>query len=152
MRVLLIVVFALFAFPGFAVEPNEIIADEGLESRARVISKGLRCPVCQNESIDESSASLAADLRLLVRERLIAGDSDEEVFDFVVRRYGEFVLLAPSTSGANIVLWIAAPAMLWIGLMFGIFFIRSRSKLAGHKQDRPLDSSEKAELEKILNR
>ena len=152
MRVLLIVVFALFAFPGFAVEPNEIIADEGLESRARVISKGLRCPVCQNESIDESSASLAADLRLLVRERLIAGDSDEEVFDFVVRRYGEFVLLAPSTSGANIVLWIAAPAMLWIGLMFGIFFIRSRSKFAGHKQDRPLDSSEKAELEKILNR
>jgi cytochrome c-type biogenesis protein CcmH len=152
MRVLLIVVFALFAFPGFAVEPNEIIADEGLEARARVISKGLRCPVCQNESIDESSASLAADLRLLVRERLIAGDSDEEVFDFVVRRYGEFVLLAPSTSGANIVLWIAAPAMLWIGLMFGIFFIRSRSKLAGHKQDRPLDSSEKAELEKILNR
>jgi cytochrome c-type biogenesis protein CcmH len=152
MRVLLIVVFALFAFPGFAVEPNEIIADEGLESRARVISKGLRCPVCQNESIDESSASLAADLRLLVRERLIAGDSDEEVFDFVVRRYGEFVLLAPSTSGANIVLWIAAPAMLWIGLMFGIFFIRSRSKLAGHKQDRPLDSIEKAELEKILNR
>ena len=152
MRVLLIVVFALFAFPGFAVEPNEIIADEGLEARARVISKGLRCPVCQNESIDESSASLAADLRLLVRERLIAGDSDEEVFDFVVRRYGEFVLLAPSTSGANIVLWIAAPAMLWIGLMFGIFFIRSRSKFAGHKQDRPLDSSEKAELEKILNR
>ncbi|MDG1936141.1 MAG: cytochrome c-type biogenesis protein CcmH [Paracoccaceae bacterium] len=152
MRVLLIVVFALFAFPGFAVEPNEIIADEGLEARARVISKGLRCPVCQNESIDESSASLAADLRMLVRERLIAGDSDEEVFDFVVRRYGEFVLLAPSTSGANIVLWIAAPAMLWIGLMFGIFFIRSRSKFAGHKQDRPLDSSEKAELEKILNR
>jgi cytochrome c-type biogenesis protein CcmH len=152
MRVLLIVVFALFAFPGFAVEPNEIIADEGLEARARVISKGLRCPVCQNESIDESSATLAADLRMLVRERLIAGDSDEEVFDFVVRRYGEFVLLAPSTSGANIVLWIAAPAMLWIGLMFGIFFIRSRSKLAGHKQDRPLDSIEKAELEKILNR
>ena len=152
MRVLLIVVFALFAFPGFAVEPNEIIADEGLEARARVISKGLRCPVCQNESIDESSASLAADLRLLVRERLIAGDSDEEVFDFVVRRYGEFVLLAPSKSGANIVLWLAAPTMLWVGLIFGIFFIRSRSKLAGHNQHRPLDSSEKAELEKILNR
>jgi cytochrome c-type biogenesis protein CcmH len=152
MRVLLIVVFALFAFPGFAVEPNEIIADEGLEARARVISKGLRCPVCQNESIDESSATLAADLRMLVRERLIAGDSDEEVFDFVVRRYGEFVLLAPSTSGANIVLWLAAPTMLWIGLIFGIFFIRSRSKLAGHNQHRPLDSNEKAELEKILNR
>ena len=104
MRVLLIIVLSLFASPGFSVEPSEILADEGLEARARIISKGLRCPVCQNESIDESSASLASDLRLLVRERLTSGDSDEEVLDFVARRYGEFVLLAPSTSGPNIVL------------------------------------------------
>ena len=83
MRFLFIIVLTLIASPSFAVEPNEILADEILEERARIISKVLRCPVCQNESIDESSASLAADLRLLVRERLIAGDSDEEVFDFV---------------------------------------------------------------------
>jgi cytochrome c-type biogenesis protein CcmH len=152
MRVLLIIVFSLFAFPGFAVEPNEILANEGLEARARIISKGLRCPGCQNESIDESSASLASDLRLLVRERLTSGDSDEEVLDFVARRYGEFVLLAPSTSGANIVLWITAPAMLLLGLIFGIVFIGARSKHAGRNQDRPLDSRERAELEKILNR
>ena len=152
MRVLLIILFSLFATPGFSVEPSEILADEGLEARARIISKGLRCPVCQNESIDESSASLASDLRLLVRERLTSGDSNEEVLDFVARRYGEFVLLAPSTSGANIVLWITAPAMLLLGLIFGIVFIRARSKHAGRNQDRPLDSRERAELEKILNR
>jgi cytochrome c-type biogenesis protein CcmH len=152
MRVLLLIALTLFAFPGFAVEPNEILADVDLEARARLISKGLRCPVCQNESIDESSASLASDLRVLVRERLSVGDSDEEVLDFVVSRYGEFVLLAPSKSGANIVLWLAAPAMLLIGLILGVVFIRARSKDSGRNQERPLDRIEKAELEKILNR
>lgn len=152
MRVLLLIALTLFASPAFAVEPNEILADFNLEARARLISKGLRCPVCQNESIDESSASLASDLRVLVRERLSVGDSDEEVLDFVVSRYGEFVLLAPSKSGANIVLWIAAPGMLLIGLILGVIFIRSRSRGSGRDQEMPLNSDEKAELEKILNR
>ena len=152
MRVLFIIIFTLLASEGFAVEPNEILADENLELRARLISKGLRCPVCQNESIDESSASLAADLRLIVRERLLAGDSDEEVRGFVVSRYGEFVLLAPSKGGVNMLLWMAGPGMLLIGLIIGIFSIRSRSKVIAHAQDRPLDSNEKSKLEKILNR
>ena len=152
MRFLLIIMLTLIASRSFAVEPNEILADEVLEERARIISKDLRCPVCQNESIDESSASLAADLRLLVRERLIAGDSDKEVLNFVVRRYGEFVLLAPSASGVNIVLWIAAPVMLLIGLIVGFFFISSRPKHAGRNHDLPLDSIEKENLKNILNR
>ena len=151
MRFLIIIVLTLIASPSFAVEPNEILADEILEERARIISKVLRCPVCQNESIDESSASLAADLRLLVRERLTAGDSDKQVLNFVVERYGEFVLLAPSTSGINIVLWIAAPVMLLIGLIFGFVFIRSRSKHADRNQELPLDSIEKENLKNILN-
>ena len=151
MRFLFIIVLTLIASPSFAVEPNEILVDEILEERARIISKVLRCPVCQNESIDESSASLAADLRLLVRERLTAGDSDKQVLNFVVERYGEFVLLAPSTSGINIVLWIAAPVMLLIGLIFGFVFIRSRSKHADRNQELPLDSIEKENLKNILN-
>ena len=152
MRILLLIALTLFTSPAFAVEPNEILADVKLEARARLISKGLRCPVCQNESIDQSSASLASDLRVLVRERLSVGDSDEEVLDFIVSRYGEFVLLAPSKSGANIVLWIAAPGMLLIGLILGVIFIRSRSIGSGRDQERPLDSDEKVELDKILNR
>ena len=116
-----------------------------------MISKELRCPVCQNESIDESSASLAADLRLIVRERLLAGDSDEEVFDFIVSRYGEFVLLTPSMSGANIFLWLAAPAMLLVGLILGLISTRSRSKVLAEVTELPLDSDEKSKLEKILN-
>ena len=152
MRILLLIALTLFASPAFAVEPNEILTDVKLEARARLISKGLRCPVCQNESIDQSSASLASDLRVLVRERLSVGDSDEEVLDFIVSRYGEFVLLAPSKSGANIVLWIAAPGMLLIGLILGVIFIRSRSRGSGRDQERPLDSDEKVELDKILNR
>ncbi len=151
MRSLFVIVVIFLASGGFAVEPDEILADETLESRARMISKELRCPVCQNESIDESSASLAADLRLIVRERLLAGDSDEEVFDFIVSRYGEFVLLTPSMSGANIFLWLAAPAMLAVGLILGLISTRSRSKVLAEVTELPLDSDEKSKLEKILN-
>ena len=141
----------LFASMAMAVEPHEILPDHALEQRARDISKGLRCPVCQNESIDESTAEIAADLRILVRERLVAGDSDREVVDFVVARYGEFVLLKPSISGANFFLWAIPPILLLIALLIGVLFIRARIGPASETQDKSLSDVEKVELEKLLN-
>ncbi len=121
MRILLI--FILLSTPLFAVEPDEILADTGLEIRARVISKELRCLVCRNENIDSSNAGIAKDLRVLVRERLVAGDSDEQVLNYVVDRYGEFVLLKPRISLKNIIPWLAGPILFLLGLFFSIKFI-----------------------------
>ena len=138
---------APLATPAFAVLPDEILADAGLEARARAISAGLRCPVCRNESIDDSHAPIARDLRLLVRERLVAGDSDEAVIDFIVARYGEFILLNPRNTGANMILWLAGPAMLVLG--GAIFLVTSRRR----KQEAPvdaLDADEQARLDEIL--
>ncbi|WP_372604144.1 cytochrome c-type biogenesis protein CcmH, partial [Actibacterium sp.] len=111
-----------------AVLPDEIMTDPAMEARAREISKDLRCLVCRNESIDESNAELARDLRLLVRERLTAGDSNEQVVAFIVDRYGEYVLLKPTRSGANLVLWIAGPMMLIVALGVGLGYVRSRRR------------------------
>ena len=117
----------LLAGTAWAVEPDEVLDDAALESRAREISKGLRCMICRNESIDESDAALARDLRLLVRERIVNGDSDEEVVAFVVERYGEYVLLNPRRDGINLVLWAAAPILLVAGLVAaGTFLVRRR--------------------------
>ena len=102
----------------FSVEPDEILADATLENRARVISKDLRCLVCQNENIDSSSADLARDLRLLVRERLVAGDSNEEVISYVVQRYGDFALLKPRFSGNSVILWSIGPLVLICSILF----------------------------------
>ncbi|MEK9734392.1 MAG: cytochrome c-type biogenesis protein [Paracoccaceae bacterium] len=143
-------VFLVCASASAAVEPREILQDQRLEQRARDISKGLRCPVCQNETIDESSAEIAADLRVLVRERLSAGDSDQEVVDFVVARYGEFVLLKPSVSGSNLLLWGMAPLMLIIGLGCGVVFVRRRGGQTPNVQDPSLSDAERSELEKLL--
>jgi cytochrome c-type biogenesis protein CcmH len=103
------------AQPCFAVQPDEIMADPAKEARARTLSRELRCMVCQNQSIDDSDASLARDLRLLVRERIAAGDSDGQVLDFLVSRYGEFVLLKPRFESRTWLLWLLAPALLLIG-------------------------------------
>lgn len=107
----------LLAGPALAVQPDEILNDPKLESRARALSAGLRCLVCQNQSIDDSDAPLARDLRLLVRERLMAGDSDEQIHDFLVARYGEFVLLRPPFAWNTLLLWLmpllALGAALW---------------------------------------
>ena len=111
----LILALCIMAAPVWAVQPDEILDNPALEARARDISAGLRCLVCRNESIDESNAELARDLRLLVRERLVAGDSNEEVVDYIVDRYGEYVLLNPTTGGANLLLWLAGPLMLGRG-------------------------------------
>jgi cytochrome c-type biogenesis protein CcmH len=142
-------ILMLLATPLMAVEPDEILDDLVLENRAREISKGLRCLVCQNESIDESHASLARDLRILVRERLVAGDSDTEVVDFIVERYGEYVLLQPRVTGANWLLWGAGPLMLLIAGGTGLIYLRGRSK-AKTPQDDALSDDEAARLAKIL--
>ena len=116
MRALLAsLVVLLGALPAFAMNPDEVLADPALEARARAISANLRCLVCQNQSIDDSDADLARDLRLIVRERLVAGDSDEAAVQYIVDRYGEYVLLNPVVAPHTIALWIAAPLVLLIG-------------------------------------
>lgn len=117
---------ALLAAPAGAVKPDEMLADPALEARARAISQQLRCLVCRNENIDDSDASLARDLRLLVRERLTAGDTDEQALAFIVDRYGEFVLLNPPARGANLVLWLAGPALLLAGAGIALTTLRRR--------------------------
>ena len=108
--------FALSA-PAFAVQPDEIMSDPAKEARARALSRELRCMVCQNQSIDDSDAPLARDLRLLVRERIAAGDSDAQVVDFLVARYGQFVLLKPRLEGETLLLWLLPPLVLLGGLL-----------------------------------
>ncbi len=132
-----------------AVEPDEVLADASLESRARHLSAELRCLVCQNQSIDDSNAPLAKDLRLLVRERLTAGDSDDAVLDFIVSRYGSFVLLKPPFGLETILLW-AAPLMLLAGIGTGILLrLRLRAVRGGATADS-LSPEESEKLRKIL--
>lgn len=133
-----------------AVEPDEVLDDPVLEQRARDLSQGLRCLVCRNESIDESNADLARDLRLLVRERLVAGDSNEEAIDFIVDRYGEYVLLKPTITGANWLLWAAGPIMLLIAAGVGILYLRGRSTAAPVPEEK-LSDDEVARLKEILD-
>lgn len=123
---ILAVAACLAQAPAVAVEPDEVLPDPALEARARELSKGLRCLVCRNESIDESSAGIARDLRLLVRERLVAGDDDAAVIDYVVDRYGEYVLLNPTTRGANLVLWGAPVVLLLVGGAVALVHIRGQ--------------------------
>lgn len=149
MRYFLFVFMILTASVCYSVEPHEILHRKDLELRARDISKGLRCPVCQNESIDESSADLSADLRLLVRERLLQGDSNKEVINFIVERYGEFVLLKPRLTGSNLLLWCTGPFLLIIGLFFGIGFIKGWTGRS-QKIESVLSEEEKVKLKKIL--
>ena len=117
----------LLATPAFAVRPDEVLADPALEARARAISHNLRCLVCQNQSIDDSDADLAGDLRVIVRERLVAGDTDQQVFDYIVARYGEYVLLKPVVAPHTVVLWIAGPVALLIG-GFGLWRLSRRPR------------------------
>lgn len=147
-RMLFAALLALVAAPVFAVQPDEMLDDPVLETRAREISKGLRCLVCRNESIDESNADLARDLRILVRERLVAGDSDAQVVEFVVDRYGEYVLLKPSATGANLVLWIAGPFLMIVALGVGAVYIRRRTRAP--ETDATLSEAEQARLDEIL--
>ena len=114
--------------PAFAVNPDEMLDDPKLEQRAREISAGVRCMVCQNQSIDDSDASLAHDLRLLIRDRLVKGDSNEEVLGYLVDRYGEFVLLKPRFSMANLALWITPLLVLVFGLLLYWRYLKGRER------------------------
>lgn len=134
------------AGPALAVQPDEMLADPALEQRARALSKGLRCLVCRNENIDDSDAQLARDLRILLRERLVAGDTDAEAVAFLVDRYGEYVLLNPPATGANILLWIAGPAMLLAGA--GIAFATFRRR--GTAASDGLNAEEAARVAEIM--
>jgi cytochrome c-type biogenesis protein CcmH len=146
----LVMVALSVAAPAFAVQPDEILTDPALEVRARAISAGLRCLVCQNQSIDDSDAPLARDLRILVRDRLKAGDSDEQIIDFVVDRYGEFVLLKPRFEPHTLLLWLATPV---VGLAaLAMVILAARRRKIESNQAVPLSKSEQQKLKKLLDR
>jgi cytochrome c-type biogenesis protein CcmH len=142
-RVLLLLL--ALATPAFATEPGEQLADPELEARARSISALLRCPQCQSEDIDNSNATIARDIRLFVRERLVAGDSDEQVVDAVVARYGEFVLFLPEASGINWGLWLGGPFFLFIG-----FLIISKN-LRRKVEDSTMSPEEEAQFDALMS-
>jgi cytochrome c-type biogenesis protein CcmH len=149
MRAFLVALMLALATPALAVQPDEVLPDPVMEERARDISAGLRCLVCRNESIDESNATLARDLRLLVRERLVAGDTDEEVVAFVVDRYGEYVLLRPTMTGSNIVLWLAPAILLVLGAGLSVVYVRRRAQSPA-PTEAALSAEEEARLRDLL--
>lgn len=144
-----VLALALVASPAFAVQPDEMLQDPGLEARAREISRNLRCPVCQGEDIDDSNAPISRDLRLAVRERLVAGDSDAQVVDYVVARYGEFVLFSPRAEGSSLILWLAGPAMLLAGAGIALAMSRRRAVAA---EAEGLTEADKARLAELLEK
>jgi cytochrome c-type biogenesis protein CcmH len=146
--VLFLAMALLAALPAHAVEPDEVLQDPALEARAREISEGLRCLVCQNQSIDDSGAPLAKDLRLLVRERLKAGDSNQQIVDFIVARYGEFVLLKPRFETHTLVLWLATPAVFLAAIL--IIALAFRRRRAEAQNPAPLSIAEKRRLKRLL--
>ena len=142
-RFLLALVLMLAAAPAFAVNPDEMLADPILEARARALSAELRCMVCQNQSIDDSNADLAKDLRLLVRERITDGDTDKQVLSYIVSRYGEFVLLKPPFSVRTLLLWGAPVLLILAGGVSLTVFVRKR---AGKPTGSKLTADEQARL------
>lgn len=144
----LVILIWLAATPALAVQPGEMLENPVLEQRARELSKGLRCLVCRNENIDESNADLARDLRIAVRERLLAGDSNSQVIDYLVTRYGEYVLLRPDARGINLVLWLAGPVMLLGGGLIAVTYMRRRRDQASAPQS--LSPEERARLDALL--
>ena len=141
-----LVLWLLLAGPAGAVQPDEMLADKGLEARARALSEGLRCLVCRNENIDDSDAGLARDLRVLLRDRLVAGDTDQAAVQYIVDRYGEFVLLNPTVKGANVLLWLAGPLMLLAGGAVAVAMLRRRAVAGGPEPLTPEDQARVAAL------
>ena len=146
----LVLLLLVWAMPAAAVDPGEMLADPALEARARDISKDLRCLVCQNQSIDDSDAQLARDLRVLVRQRLTAGSSNEEVVDYVVSRYGDFVLLKPPFKLSTYALWIGPAVIFAGGLLAVVVFYRRRGDVA-ETAPPPLSAEESRRLERLLD-
>jgi cytochrome c-type biogenesis protein CcmH len=155
LRSLLLICALLVATPAWAVQPDEVLSDAALEARARTLSKELRCMVCQNQSIDDSDAPLARDLRLLVRERLQGGDSDSQVIDFLVARYGEFVLLKPRFNWHTALLWLGPPSALMGGILVLVLFARRRSRSGMADVARPeggqLTPTEESRLKRLMS-
>ena len=151
MRLLLLVLFLILtgATPVYAVQPDEVLSDQQLEARARNLSRELRCMVCQNQSIDDSDAPLARDLRILVRERLQAGDNDRQILDFLTARYGEFVLLKPRFSLQTALLWLLPAAVVVVGALGLIVLVRRQRKTG--ETESALTSTEQARLGKLVN-
>ena len=147
---LLLTLAAWFAGPALAVQPDEVLSDPALEARARTLSQQLRCMVCQNQSIDESDAPLARDLRLLVRERLKRGDSDRQVLDFLVARYGEYVLLRPRLHWHTAVLWLGPPILLLGGAIVLLLFARRRRAQPVTPDVTPLTPAERARVVQLM--
>ncbi len=148
-RLFLILALVLAAGPLWAVTPDEVLDDPVLEERAREISKGLRCVVCRGENIDESNADIAKDMRILVRELLVEGKTDKEVMDFVVERYGEFVLMRPTTEGANKLLWAMGPILFLLALIIAGLWLRGRARARGPDEDA-LSAEERARIDELL--
>ena len=149
MRALLAIIFLFFAsLPAYAVNPNEVMADPVLEARARALSAELRCMVCQNQSIDDSDAPLARDLRLLVRERLKAGDSDTQIMDYLVARYGDFVLLKPRFTSHTALLWLL-PFLVLIAGATALLVLRRRQQ---NRSSVRLSDEEEARVAEVLKR
>jgi cytochrome c-type biogenesis protein CcmH len=146
--VLALIAALLLSGSVLAVQPDEVLKDQALEKRAREISAGLRCLVCQNQSIDDSDAQLAKDLRLLVRERLVAGDTNDEVENFLVQRYGEFVLLKPAFGAHTLLLWLTPALVLLLGGVGAYTTLRRRPKPA----TASLDEEERKALDTLLKR
>jgi len=142
--------FSLVANAAHAVQPDEVLSDPALEERARALSAELRCLVCQNQSIDDSDAPLARDLRVLIRERLTAGDSDKEVVDFVVARYGEFVLLRPRFALHTLVLWLGPAMVLLLGAVATVLFVRRHRRPLAAAEVPPLSEDEQRRLDELL--
>ena len=149
MRRLVLTIALLLPMAAFAVQPDEVLPDAGQEARAREISQKLRCPVCQGENIDESNAPISRDLRLYVRERIVAGDSDDQVIDAVVDRFGEFVLFEPRAQGGNLVLWLAGPVMALLALLGAWRFLKGRAK-ARPEEAQVLSQAERDRLDQIM--
>ncbi len=148
-KLMLAFVLLLTPVQAFAVNPDEVLKDPALEQRARQISAQLRCMVCQNQSIDDSNAELAKDLRVLVRQRLTDGDTDKQVVDYVVSRYGEFVLLNPRLSGKTIILWSMPIGLLIAGIFALVIFVRSRP---ARRSSEVLSAEEKAKIDELLGK
>ena len=146
MRYLLILLVFLAA-PAFAVQPDEMLPDPALEARARAITANLRGPVCQGESNDDSNAPISRDLRLAVRERIVQGDSDAQVIDYVTTRSGDFVLFKPRAAGWGLLLWLAGPLMLLAGAGLALGVMRARARAP---EAPPISAAEQAELDKLL--
>ena len=147
---LLLSFFVLYGV-AFAVEPDEVMADPALEQRAREVSKELRCVVCQNQSIDDSDSGIAKKMRLLVRDRIAKGDTNQEVIDYLVSRYGDFVLLNPPFKAKTLILWVGPFVMFLVGLVGIFFFYRKKSKESEETTKlEPLNAEEQARLEKLL--